>query len=114
MSGYVYMFGGYNFKNVDVNFLDEVESIHLIDIRSEAEVAAGGIRGAKHIPMHLLPLRASEIPRDKPVVLYCRSGARSAQACAYLSGQGYNNLHNLHGGIIAWAQAGKRIESLYS
>lgn len=108
------MFGNYNIKNVGVDFLDEADAIHLIDIRSEAEVAAGGIGGATHIPMHLLPLRAHEIPKDRPVVLYCRSGARSAQACAFLSSQGYDNMHNLHGGIIAWAQAGKPIVSLNS
>lgn len=104
------MFGNYNFKNVDVDFLNgeaaQKEAIHLVDIRSEAEIARGAIDGAAHIPMHLLPLRMNEIPKDRPVVLYCHSGARSAQACAWLSSQGFENMHNLNGGILAWARAG--------
>jgi rhodanese-related sulfurtransferase len=110
------MFGNYSFKNVDVDFLNGQdtqsagkEAIHLIDIRSEAEISRGAIGGAQHIPMHLLPLRIQDIPKDKPVVLYCHSGARSAQACAWLSSQGFENMHNLSGGILAWARAGMPI-----
>jgi rhodanese-related sulfurtransferase len=49
-------------------------------------------------------LRAADIAQDKPVVIYCRSGARSAQACAFMASKGYKNMHNLAGGIMAWAR----------
>ena len=81
----------------------------LIDVRTEAEVAQGVIAGAMHIPLHLLPLRAADISQDKPVVVYCRSGARSAQACAYMAAQGFGNMHNLAGGIMAWARSGNAL-----
>lgn len=105
------MYGMYNFKEVGVDFLDgnDRDAIHLIDVRTEAEVARGIIDGAIHIPLHLLPLRAGEIPQDKPVVIYCNSGARSAQACAFMSAKGFDNMHNLAGGIMAWARSGKPI-----
>lgn len=105
------MFGMYKFKDVDVQFLagGDRDAIHLIDVRTEAEVARGVIDGAIHIPLHLLPLRAHEIPQDKPVVIYCNSGARSAQACAFMAAKGYGNMHNLAGGIMAWARSGMPI-----
>lgn len=100
-----------SFKEVDPNFVVDAaaKGAHLIDVRTEAEIAQGMIDGAVHIPLHLLPLRASDIPQDKPVVIYCRTGARSAQACAFMAAQGYSNMHNLAGGIQSWARSGHAI-----
>jgi rhodanese-related sulfurtransferase len=92
--------------------LDKGDDLLLVDIRTPAEVAQGAIPKAKHIPMHLLPLQAAELPRDKALVLYCRSGARSYHACQYLAQQGYDNALNLRGGIIAWARHGYQIGHL--
>lgn len=102
------MFGMHNIKELDVEALDAgKEQILLIDVRTEGEVARGIIAGAIHIPLHLLPLRATEIPQDRPVVIYCNSGARSAQACAFMAAKGFENMHNLAGGILAWVRSGK-------
>lgn len=87
------------------------EDILLVDIRTPAEVAQGVIPNAVHLPMHLIPLRMSELPRDREVVLYCRSGARSYHACAYLAQQGFDRVVNLRGGIIAWARHGLPIQT---
>jgi rhodanese-related sulfurtransferase len=108
------MFGFYNVKEVDVDFLHgaDKDNIHLIDVRTEAEVSAGVIDGAIHIPLHLLPLKADEIPQDKTVVVYCRTGARSAQACAFMTQKGFQNMHTPSGGIMAWARSGKPIATL--
>ncbi|MBK1644951.1 sulfurtransferase [Thiocapsa imhoffii] len=78
----------------------------LVDIRTPAEIAQGAIPDAVKLPMHLIPMRISELPKDRDIVLYCRSGARSYQACAYLLQQGYDRVLNLRGGIIAWARHG--------
>lgn len=103
----------HGFKEVDPDFVSEAatQGVHLIDVRTEAEVAQGVIGGAVHIPLHLLPLRAQDVPQDKPVVIYCRSGARSAQACAFMAAQGFKNMHNLAGGVISWARSGKLLSS---
>jgi rhodanese-related sulfurtransferase len=85
------------------------EQVRLLDIRTQAEVAQGVIRGSDHLPMHLIPLRMSELARDQEVVLYCRSGARSYHACMYLMQQGYTQVVNLRGGIVAWARHGFEI-----
>lgn len=86
--------------------IDAGEALELLDIRSDAEVAQGILPGSEHLPMHLIPLKMQDFSKDKPVVLYCRSGARSYHACAYLMQQGITNVMNLRGGIIDWARRG--------
>lgn len=92
--------------------MDAGESLELLDIRSDAEVAQGVLPAAEHLPMHLIPLRMHDFPKDRDVVLYCRSGARSYHACAYLMQQGIRNVINLRGGIIDWARHGYDITRL--
>ncbi|MCG6896433.1 MAG: rhd_2599 family sulfurtransferase [Thiocapsa sp.] len=82
------------------------EGVLLVDIRTPAEIAQGAIPDALQLPMHLIPVRMNELPKDRDLVLYCRSGARSYQACAYMMQQGYDRVLNLRGGIIAWARHG--------
>lgn len=89
----------------------EGTEILLVDIRTPGEIAQGAIPDALQMPMHLIPLRLGELPKERDVVLYCRSGARSYQACAYLMQQGYDRVLNLRGGIIAWARHGFPIET---
>jgi rhodanese-related sulfurtransferase len=95
-------------KEIDASQLQQRlaagEDLLLLDIRTDAEVAQGVLPGAQHLPMHLIPYRVAEFPPDKDIVLYCRSGARSYHACAYLLQHGMDNVVNLRGGIIAWAR----------
>jgi rhodanese-related sulfurtransferase len=72
----------------------------LLDVRTDAEWSAGHLPGAVHVPLADLADRMGEIPRDHPVVVYCRSGARSANAAAILVAAGYE-VHDL-GGMSAW------------
>ena len=85
------------------------DEIVLLDIRSAGELVHGMLPDADHLPMHLIPVRINEIPKDKDVVLYCHSGARSYHACAYLAQQGYDNAINLRGGILGWARSGYQL-----
>jgi rhodanese-related sulfurtransferase len=81
----------------------------LLDIRSAGELAQGVLPDSEHLPMHLIPMRLSDLPKDKDVILYCHSGARSYHACAYLAQQGYDNAINLRGGILGWARSGYQL-----
>ena len=92
--------------------LDAGDAMELLDIRSDAEVAQGVLPRAEHLAMHLIPLKMQDFPKDRPVVLYCRSGARSYHACAYLMQQGIGNVVNLRGGILDWARRGYEITRL--
>lgn len=106
------MFG---FKEVDVLGLQQLQDgaeCLLIDVRTEAEVARGGIGGAVHIPLHLLPMKVQDLPKDKTLVFYCQSGGRSAQACAFVSSKGLGAVYNLEGGIIGWIRSGKPLSSI--
>ncbi len=85
------------------------DDLVLLDIRSAGELVHGMLPDADHLPMHLIPLRISELPKDKDVVLYCHSGARSYHACAYLAQQGIDNAINLRGGILGWARSGYQL-----
>ena len=89
--------------------MDAGHDFVLYDIRTEAEVNQGVLPGSEFLPMHLIPLKMQDFPKDKEIVLYCRSGARSYHACAYLMQQGITNVVNLRGGIISWAQHGYNI-----
>lgn len=104
----------YGFAEIDAGGLlklMENGEIDLIDVRSEGEVAYGMISGARHIPLHLLPLKANEMNRTAPQVYYCRTGARSAQACAFMAAQGHRQCYNLQGGIMGWVQSGLAVAS---
>jgi rhodanese-related sulfurtransferase len=91
---------------VQLEQLREDGSVTVLDVRTEAEVARGLIAGAKHIPLNMLPGRYLELDPQGVLVVYCQSGARSAQACAWLAEQGFARVHNLQGGLLAWARAG--------
>jgi rhodanese-related sulfurtransferase len=82
----------------------------LLDVREPDEWQAGHIEGAVHIPLGELPSRLAEVPDDGELVVVCRSGARSAQAVAWLAQNGYEAL-NLRGGMGAWAAAGREMVS---
>ena len=82
-------------------------TVLILDVRSEAEFASGHITGAKNIALADLESRLKEIQKfkDKPVIVNCQGGVRSAKACATLAKLDFTQLHNLQGGINAWSQA---------
>lgn len=84
----------------------EGDKLFLYDIRTPEEYQQGIIKGGILTPLHDVPNAMHDIPTDKKVVFYCRSGVRSAQACEYVNEQLGLNTINLVGGIIAWYQSG--------
>ncbi len=74
----------------------------LVDVREPDEYASGHIAGALSIPLKALPNRLNEVPKDRPVVVYCRSGHRSAMAQTFLAQQGYTNVTSMTGGLLSW------------
>ncbi|MCU0498724.1 MAG: rhodanese-like domain-containing protein [Anaerolineae bacterium] len=77
----------------------------LLDVRTPSEYSEAHIDGSVNIALQDLNTRLSEIPHDQPVVIYCRSGNRSAQAAQLLIDAGYTQIYDM-GGIIGWEQAG--------
>jgi rhodanese-related sulfurtransferase len=74
----------------------------LIDVREEGEAAICSIAGSTLMPMNTLPQRLQDIPRDRPVALYCHHGMRSMMAAQFLARSGFETL-SLAGGIDRWA-----------
>jgi len=98
-----------NFKNIDVAELEvllQKGGLRLVDVRTDAEIARGKIPQGDPLPLHLIPLRLSELDKAKPTVFYCQMGGRSAQAAAFAVANGFADVYNLQGGISAWAHAG--------
>jgi rhodanese-related sulfurtransferase len=80
-----------------------------LDVREADEWVAGRIAGAVHIPLGELVVRQDEIPEDRPILVVCRSGSRSAWAVGMLARAGYDAV-NLGGGLQAWQAAGLPLE----
>lgn len=83
-------------------FEKESKGQRMIDVREVHEFRQGHLPGAINIPLSQLRSRLSEIPKDRPVFLYCRSGMRSRQAGRILSRYGHRHVAHLNGGMMAW------------
>ena len=103
------MNGYKNISAAELQPLLAAGKVKLFDVRTEAEVARGFIKGAQMLPLHLLPMRWQDLDANAPTVFYCQMGGRSAQAAAFAANQGMKDVYNLQGGIAAWAQSGGEI-----
>jgi hydroxyacylglutathione hydrolase len=82
----------------------------VLDVREPEEYEQGHVPGAIHLPQADLASRLDEIPRDRPLALICRSGARSLRAAQFLRQVGFEQVTNVQGGTLAWRAAGKPLE----
>ena len=76
----------------------------IVDVREPWEYDRARIEGSTLIPMRELPARVGELPGDREIVLMCHHGTRSAQVANWLARNGIERVHNLAGGIDAWAR----------
>ncbi|MCZ6561178.1 MAG: rhodanese-like domain-containing protein [Gammaproteobacteria bacterium] len=76
----------------------------LLDVREDWELAIASLPAAIHISMDQVAGRVGELEKQRPIVVMCRSGARSAQVAAYLVQNGFPQVFNLDGGILAWSK----------
>jgi len=82
--------------------LDKNSDLFVLDVREPSELAICRLEKSLDIPLGILPLRFEEVPKDRPVIVLCKMGGRSAQAMQFLQSKGYRNIINLAGGIIRW------------
>lgn len=97
------------FKNITVAELEAMlqqGGLHLVDVRTDAEIMRGKIPQGDPLPLHLLPVRLHEWDKNALTVFYCQMGGRSAQAAAFAAANGFSNVYNLQGGVTAWMHAG--------
>lgn len=100
----------------------EQEDVFVLDVRTPYEFNSSHIEGATLIPVknsggsnlspdQLLEGRINEVPKDKKILVYCKSGNRSASAAKILVNAGYSQVYNMEGGIGAWGGAGYPVVS---
>ena len=76
----------------------------ILDVREPWEYELCAIPDSRHIPMNTIPARLADLDPDNEIVVVCHHGARSQMVAQYLERQGFKHLHNLAGGVAAWAQ----------
>jgi rhodanese-related sulfurtransferase len=84
--------------------LDQGDKLTILDVREPWEVAICALPGARHVPMRDIPAQAETLPRDTDLVVLCHHGVRSQYVASFLERLGFERLHNLAGGIDAWAK----------
>lgn len=77
----------------------------IVDVREQNEYDEAHIPGSRLLPLSEFAERYQELPKDRPLIMQCRSGARSGRATEFLLGNGYREVVNLAGGILAWEDA---------
>lgn len=87
-----------------VQLLSHESGSIIVDVREDSEYQSGHIPDSIHIPLSVLKSRVDELNKykDKHIILGCRSGSRSGRACSILKKQGFEKVHNLRGGVMAW------------
>ena len=93
-------------KNVQElkSMLNSDKDFTLLDVRTDNEVLISKISDKSyHIPMNDIPSRINELDNNKEIIVYCKSGKRSARVCEYLNNNKFLNIYNLKGGILAWS-----------
>ena len=104
--------GGAEIGTLEATRLMNQGSTLVLDVREDAEYAAGHLPRARHIPLKDLHKRVDEIGKykAKPVIVTCKSGPRAGAACRFLKRSGFTNVYQLKGGLGAWQQASLPIE----
>lgn len=77
----------------------------LVDVREMDEFLELRAVGSAFVPISELGMRFAELPRDQPLLMLCHSGGRSSRATAFLLQQGYSDVSNVAGGMMAWKRA---------
>lgn len=109
------MLGSWGLKNVppsEAVALINRQNAVVLDVRNDDEYKQGHIVNSVHIPVGVLANRLTELQKHKshPLVVICRSGQRSNQACTLLRKQGFAAVYGLAGGIVAWQNANLPLE----
>lgn len=119
-SGFMLFWSFFGNRLLGIKEVDYIAAMQLInhknalilDVREQGEYDAGHVLNSKLVPLGKLKERIGELEkyRERPIVVICRSGQRSASACGLLGKQGFAQAYNLNGGIIAWQKASLPLE----
>lgn len=102
-------------ETIDINTFEtklKSDNAQLIDVRTPSEFSGGHLKGAKNIDINsgAFETEIKALNKNNPVMVYCLSGGRSAQAADILSAAGFKEVYNMQGGIMKWGNAGKPLD----
>ncbi len=95
-----------NIGSIQAKALLDKGKVFLLDVRTSQEYQQAHLAGAVLIPINELERRIGEIPRDKPVLVYCAVGSRSNLVAGFLAEKGYREVYNMSDGIVGWYRNG--------
>ncbi len=110
VAAYYMQMGSGGYVNVDVgearDLIEEKAELIILDVRTVSEYESGHLEGSINIPVEVLSQHLSELNPDDELLVYCRTGNRSATAVGILRENGYDRVYHMDGGITAWMSAG--------
>lgn len=89
--------------------IDKNPKTFLLDVRTPEEFRQGRIPGAVLIPIGEFERRAQEVPRNRPIIVFCAVGSRSRPVAQFLTRQGYKDVYNMTDGIVGWSRNGYQV-----
>ena len=92
-----------------LELIRSTKDITIIDVRDREEFRKNHLKGARNIPLDQLEKRKGTLSRDKPVILYCQNGGKSARAIRILELAGFKQLYHMNEGLRGWTKAGHPI-----
>jgi rhodanese-related sulfurtransferase len=90
--------------------LGKTKNVYVLDVRTPDEYRQAHLNAAVLIPVNEIERRINEVPKNRPVLVYCAVGSRSAMVARLLAGKGYREVYNLSDGIVGWYRSGLPIE----
>jgi rhodanese-related sulfurtransferase len=90
--------------------IDQKKNVYLLDVRTREEYRQARLKGSVLIPINEIERRLNEVPRNRPVIVYCAVGSRSNLVAGFLSSKGYGEVYNMQDGIMGWYRNGFMVE----
>lgn len=91
-------------------FIDRTKNAFILDVRTPQERQQGYIAGSQLIPIDTIERRLTEIPKNRPIIVYCAVGSRSRVVAQGLSRLGYQQVYNMRDGIVGWSRSGYPVQ----
>jgi len=92
------------------SLLEKIRNVYLLDVRTTQEYSQGRLAGSVLIPIGEFERRIGEVPKNRPVLVYCAVGSRSGPVAGFLSQRGYREVYNMTDGIVGWYRNGFPIQ----
>jgi rhodanese-related sulfurtransferase len=105
-------FAGYrNISSAEAKkMIEQKKNVFLLDVRTQEENKQARLKGSVLIPINEIERRLREVPKNRPVIVFCAVGSRSGLVAGFLSGKGYSDIYNMQDGISGWYRNGYPVE----